>query len=146
LAIDGLLEYASVGQMEIEIESVGMVALLAEAIDALAPAATFTIEIADNLPTLEANRLLLFQVFLNLVGNGITHHDRADGSIQICAQERSDFYEFAVADDGSGIASEQHDRIFEISQPSTPKIEPIVRALASPSSKRSSKPKGGRFG
>ena len=45
--------------------------LWGDAIDALAPAATFTIAIAENLPTLEANRLSLFQVFLNLVGNGI---------------------------------------------------------------------------
>ena len=122
--IDGLLEYARVGQLETKIESVEMRALLAEAIDALAPATTFTIAIADNLPNLEANRLSLFQVFLNLVGNGITHHDRSDGSIQICVRERDDFYEFTVADDGPGIAPEQHERIFEIFKAVNPQNRP----------------------
>ncbi len=63
------------------------------------------------MPTVFTNRLLLFQVFANLIGNGIQHHDRSDGSIHISAQERGDLYEFSIADDGSGIAPEHHERI-----------------------------------
>jgi signal transduction histidine kinase len=57
--------------------------LLAEIVDSLAPPPTFEIEIPQNLPTLYTNRLLLTQVFANLIGNGIKHHHRLDGSIQI---------------------------------------------------------------
>jgi signal transduction histidine kinase len=70
--------------------------------------------IAQNLPTLYTKRLLLTQVFANLIGNGIKHHDRLDGAIHIGIAERRDMYEFAIADDGPGIAPEQHDRVFEI--------------------------------
>jgi signal transduction histidine kinase len=51
--------------------------------------------------------MLLAQVFTNLIGNGIKHHDRLDGSLQIGIAERGNFYEFTIADDGPGIAPEQ---------------------------------------
>jgi signal transduction histidine kinase len=94
--------------------------LLEEAIDSIAPAATFKIAIFDNLPSLPTNRLLLFQVFLNLVGNSINHHNRLNGSIQVGWQDRDDVYEFAVSDDGPGIALKDRDRIFKIFQSVNP--------------------------
>jgi signal transduction histidine kinase len=63
---------------------------------------------------------LLSQVFTNPIGNGIKHHDRLDGALHIGIAERSDAYEFAIADDGPGIAPEQHDRVFEIFQAVNP--------------------------
>jgi PAS domain S-box-containing protein len=118
--IDGLLDYARLGKMAAQIELVSMSALLIEVIDSISPGAAFAIEIADNLPTLDANRLLLFQVFLNLVGNGIKHHDKSDGTIRVSVEDRGDCYEFAVADDGPGIAPEQHERVFRIFQAVNP--------------------------
>jgi signal transduction histidine kinase len=118
--IDGLLDYVRVGQLETKIELVGVADLLEEAIDSIAPAATFRIAISDNLPSLHTNRLLLFQVFLNPIGNSINHHNRLDGSIQVGWQDRGDVYQFAVSDDRPGIAPEQHDRIFKIFQSVNP--------------------------
>jgi PAS domain S-box-containing protein len=113
--IDGLLDYARLGIADVGIvESVSIAELLAEVIDSIAPPPTFTIELPSDLPTLSTRRLLLFQVFANLIGNGIKHHDRLDGSIVISIEDRGDCYEFAVSDDGSGIAPEHHDRIFTI--------------------------------
>jgi signal transduction histidine kinase len=40
--------------------------------------------------------------------------------IHLGIAERPDYYEFAIADDGPGIAPEQHDRIFEIFQAVNP--------------------------
>jgi PAS domain S-box-containing protein len=118
--IDGLLEYARVGTIDTKIELVSVAKLLAEAIDAIAPVATFTISIPDNLPTLRTNQLLLSQVFANLIDNAIKHHPRSDGSIQISAQERDNCYEFAVSDDGAGIASADRERVFRIFQSVNP--------------------------
>jgi PAS domain S-box-containing protein len=112
--IDGLLDYARIDRIDATIEPVEVAALLAEAIDSIAPPPTFTIVIAPDLPTIYTKRLFLFQVFTNLIGNSIKHHDRLDGSIQISCQECGDLYEFRVADDGPGIAPAQHDRVFEI--------------------------------
>jgi signal transduction histidine kinase len=98
--------------------------LLLEVIDTLAPPPTFSlaeplsmrIEIDPKLPTLDTSRVRLFQVFANLIGNGIKHHDRLDGSIQISGREYGDFYEFIIADDGPGIAPEYQANIFTIFQ------------------------------
>jgi PAS domain S-box-containing protein len=112
--IDGLLDYARVGRAASPIEPVAVADLLQEVIDAVAPPPTFTITITPNLPTLYTKRLLLFQVFANLIGNGVKHHDRDDGSIEVSGHDQDDFYAFVIADDGKGIAPKYHDKIFSI--------------------------------
>jgi signal transduction histidine kinase len=126
--IDGLLDYARVGISVETIESVSIAELLADVIDSIAPPPTFTIELPPELPTLSTRRLPLFQVFANLIGNAIKHHDRTDGSIVIsiakratkAVEDRGDCYQFAIADDGPGIESEHHERMFKIFQAVNP--------------------------
>ncbi len=124
VTIDGLLDYARVGHTTDAIELVSVTELLAETIDSIASPPTFTIVVAPHLPTLKANRLLLSQVFANLISNGIKHHDRSDGKIDISCQECGDFYQFFVADDGPGIAATDHDKIFAIFQAINPQNAP----------------------
>ena len=110
------------------VESVSIAELLADVIDSLgyplgtriAPLPTFRIELPPELPMLSTRRLPLFQVFANLIGNGIKHHDAEDGSFQISSEDRGDCYEFAIADNGPGIAPEHHDRMFKIFQAVNP--------------------------
>jgi PAS domain S-box-containing protein len=118
--IDGLLEYARIGRSEDSIEPVAVSELIAETIEMLTPPPTFTIGIAQNLPTLYTKRMLLSQVFANLLGNAIKHHDRVDGLIHLGIAERPEFYEFAIADDGPGIAPEHQERVFRIFQAVNP--------------------------
>jgi PAS domain S-box-containing protein len=118
--IDGLLEYARIGRSEDEVESVAMDCLLADVVDELAPPPTFTIDLPEDLPPLSTKRLLLFQIFVNLVGNGIKHHHSDTGSIKISIEDRGDWYEFAIADDGPGIAPEDQERMFKIFQAVNP--------------------------
>ncbi len=119
--IDGLLEYARLGIADVgTVESVSIAELLADVIDSIAPPPTFRIALPPELPTLSTRRLPLFQVLANLIGNGIKHHDAEDGSIVISIEDRGDCYEFAVSDDGPGIAPEHHDRMFKIFQAVNP--------------------------
>jgi len=117
--IDGLLDYARTGRTDGSNESVEVERLLAEVIDSLSPPPTFCIEIA-SMPIVFTNRLLLSQVFANLIGNGIEHHPKPDGSIHVAVREQEDRYEFSVADNGVGIAPEQHERIFGMFQAVNP--------------------------
>ena len=119
--IDGLLDYARVGRTEAQIELVSVPELLAEILDSLAPPPTFEIMIAPDLPTFHTKPLLLSQVFANLISNAFKHNDQPNGVIKISCQERGDFYEFTIADNGPGIALEQRDRIFIIFQSINPK-------------------------
>jgi PAS domain S-box-containing protein len=118
--IDELLDYARIGHTDESIEPVVVAELLAEAIDSLAPPPTFSIVIAPNLPIIETKRLLLFQVFMNLIGNAIVHHNQSNGLIQISCRGCGEFYEFGVTDDGPGIAPENHTKIFTIFQAVNP--------------------------
>jgi PAS domain S-box-containing protein len=113
--INGLLKYSRVGRTQVREETVNVGELLAEILDSLSPPETFTIEV-QPMPTIVAKRLLLSQVFSNLISNAIKHHDRPDGKIVISASEKGDDYEFAVSDDGVGIAPENHEKVFGIFQ------------------------------
>jgi PAS domain S-box-containing protein len=122
--INGLLGYARVGRTDVQIELVSVAELIAEILDSLMPPSTFEITIAADLPTFPTKRLLLSQVFSNLIGNAFKHHDKSNGFIRISCQEQGDFYEFTIVDDGPGIAPEQHDRVFIIFQSTNPQKNP----------------------
>ena len=122
--IDGLLNYACIGPSNTVPEEFSVTELITEAIDSLAPPPTFNLFVSPDLPTLTAHRLRLFQVFSNLIGNAIRHHDRSDGSIDISCKDCGDFYEFTVTDDGPGIDPEYHEKIFEIFQSVNPQKSP----------------------
>jgi PAS domain S-box-containing protein len=115
--IDGLLRYSRLGRQELEIETVDVAQLVAETIDSLSPPASFQIEIIPPMPILPAKRLLLSQVFANLISNAIKHHDRSNGRIEITTEDLGDRYRFSIADDGPGIPpGDDRERIFEIFQ------------------------------
>lgn len=114
--INGLLEYSRVGRKDFPLEVVGLSDLLAEIIDSLGPPDSFVIDLPPNLPTILTKRLLLQQVFANLISNAIKYCDRDDGHIQIHYQDLGHAYQFAVADNGPGIAPRYHEKIFGVFQ------------------------------
>ncbi len=114
--IQGLLEYSRVGRKSTPTKIVDVKDVVFNAIDSLSPPPEFEIIIADNLPTLKTEVLLLEQVFSNLISNAIKYHPQKKGKVVISVQERKQFYEFAVCDDGLGIDPRYHDRIFTIFQ------------------------------
>jgi PAS domain S-box-containing protein len=119
--IDGLLRYSRAGKEKLEIETVNVAEILAETIDSLAPPDGFEIRIVNSMPILRTKRLLLNQVFANLISNAIKHHDRPNGRIEITVEDLGDKHLFSIADDGPGIPQgESRERIFEIFQTLNP--------------------------
>ncbi len=114
--INGLLEYSRVGRVKVGLQTVNINILLKEIIDILAPSPEFTIKIGSEMPIFRTKRLLLQQVFTNLISNGIKHHPSNNGCINISVSEQEKFYEFTVSDDGTGISPEFHQKIFTIFQ------------------------------
>ena len=113
--IDGLLKLSRIGQQKLPIESVDVADLLQEVVDSLSPPPGFEID-SDTLPVISTKRLLLSQVLSNLISNAIKHHDREIGKIQVTAKDCNTHYEFAIADDGPGIAVSERERVFEMFQ------------------------------
>ena len=113
--IEGLLSYARADREETVKENVSLNALVQEVLENLPEHPQVTIEVAD-LPELHTEKLLLFQVFSNLIGNAIRFVDKKTGKVKIYYKEQADHYEFFVEDNGIGIASQHHKRIFVIFQ------------------------------
>jgi PAS domain S-box-containing protein len=114
--INGLLEYARIGQTHASLSTFSVEDLLAETLDSLSIPSSFEIELPSQLPPMTSNRLLLSQVFANLLSNAYKHHDRPDGKIKITAVAQDTLWEFTVTDDGPGIVPDQQERAFAIFQ------------------------------
>ncbi len=72
--IDGILTYARAGRARREPEPVDTRELARDVVELLCPAPGAQVEIADDVPTLVAERVPLQQIFLNLVGAGSRRH------------------------------------------------------------------------
>jgi PAS domain S-box-containing protein len=114
--VSGLLRYSRVGREKMETTLVNVRELLNEVIDSVDPPPGFMIHLPQQMPSLRTQRLLLAQVFTNLISNAIKHHDQAEGYIVVDWQEQADVYLFAVSDDGPGIPSAYQETIFKIFQ------------------------------
>jgi signal transduction histidine kinase len=112
--IDAILNYSRLTSGPLSTEQVDVQELLDETIDELAIPSEFSIKFATQLPVLTSHRTKLKQVFSNLISNAVKYHDRPNGLIEISAKKKDDEFEFAITDDGPGIAPSYHKRIFEI--------------------------------
>ncbi len=113
----GLLDYSRAGQSNLPIEKVPVACLINDIMAILTPPKGFTVQIENDLPTLETSSCALSQVFRNLIDNAIQHHDKTEGVVRIYSHDVDDNrVEFTVADDGPGIPTQYHEKIFEIFQ------------------------------
>jgi two-component system phosphate regulon sensor histidine kinase PhoR len=73
---------------------------------------TVTVELADDLPILEADRGAIVDALLNLLSNAYKY-SRERGHIRLSARADDKFVRIAVSDKGIGIARREHRRIFD---------------------------------
>ncbi|EPX82788.1 PAS domain S-box [Rubellimicrobium thermophilum DSM 16684] len=88
-------------------------------------AAGAVIEIAPDLPDLEADRLAVEQVFGNLLDNAVKYLDPSrPGLIRVSGEERGLRVAYRVVDNGRGIAPRDHARVFELFRRAGPQDRP----------------------
>lgn len=114
--INGVLEYSRIGRTEIEKETTDLKKMLNQVIDFVVPIEGFEISIADNMPIIETEKILLQQVFSNLISNSVKYNDKPIGKIECLYESLPDFHQFIVKDNGPGIAEEYHKKVFEVFQ------------------------------
>ncbi|UCD50351.1 MAG: PAS domain S-box protein [Phycisphaerales bacterium] len=114
--INGILRYSEIGHRDQAVEIVDAHALVQEVIEQIAPPNHIEIQIEGTLPSVEAERTRLTQVFQNLIGNAVMYIDKPQGQVRISARDDGEFWEFRVTDNGPGIEPQHFGRIFEMFQ------------------------------
>ena len=74
------------------------------------------IEIKNKLPTLFADEIMLEKVFEILIQNALDHIDKKKGLILLACETTEEDYLFSVKDNGVGIKTKYHEKIFEMFQ------------------------------
>jgi signal transduction histidine kinase len=115
--VDQVLRIARVGKHELHLESVDL-HKMAEQIRA-----SFSHQLIDksisirlrNLPTLQADPVLMQQVMTNLLDNAIKYLDPTrPGEIEVFGETIEDEWIIHIRDNGRGIAVEDYDRVFQL--------------------------------
>ncbi|HET7622928.1 MAG TPA: ATP-binding protein [Gemmatimonadaceae bacterium] len=116
--IDGILAYSRAGRAPARPEMVDVGQLVRDVLELLAPGESVTTELPEEMPSVEAERVPLQQVFMNLIANAVkfTRAARPDPVVRISWRDTGDAYEFSVTDNGPGIAPQYQDRIWGIFQ------------------------------
>ncbi len=73
---------------------------------------SLSLEIQDGMPAYRANRFLIERMIINLVENS-AKYTPANGSVSVRASAQNGSLRIEVEDNGIGIPSEHHERIFE---------------------------------
>jgi len=87
-----------------------------EVVELLSPSSEVIVDIAPDLPTVEAERVPLQQVFMNLVSNAMKHGSTDAPRVEVGWSRINGSVEFYVRDNGPGIAPEFHQRIWTLFQ------------------------------
>jgi signal transduction histidine kinase len=122
--LNDLLTYSRAGRIHQEPEVVDTRVLVQEIVDFLNLPPGFAVTLDGSLPTLVTERVPLNSVLRNLIQNAYKHHDHPQsGTVTISAQELGDAVLFQISDDGPGIASEYHERVYQLFQTLRPRDE-----------------------
>lgn len=112
--IEGLLEYAQIGQSQARPSWVDTETLIDELADLYVPEERFTLDRPEPLPPVFGPRAAVELVFRNLLMNVVKHHDRVEGRIELTYGRDGSDLVFQVRDDGPGIPDEYADQVFRL--------------------------------
>jgi signal transduction histidine kinase len=114
--IDSMLRYAQAGHGHLERKRVPVNPIIESVLLTLAPmiANTRAQIVCRPLPVVEADAVLLEQVFQNLIANAIQYHRPEEAPVvEISGEQLGDEWQFTVKDNGEGIPADYRDGIFE---------------------------------
>jgi len=113
--VNDLLELSRIGQKTISIESIRTGTFLKETIDSLSLPAEVIIAMTEDWPTIEAEPVLLRQIFQNLIENAVKFNTSQNKLVELGWREKAPgIYEFRVSDNGIGIEPGHREKIFRV--------------------------------
>lgn len=114
--ISDVLEYSSVVSDNKGVQDVSVEDVINDIEKLLHIPENINLIVKRKLPTIQADRVRIQQLFQNLISNAVRYSDKEKGLIEIDYTEDEEYTTFSVADNGIGIEKEYHDKIFQIFQ------------------------------
>jgi PAS domain S-box-containing protein len=111
--LDQILEYARAGKDGGKGEPIAANDLIDD-VTAMLGSKEFTIVKDPSLAAVMVQPMPIAQVFQNLIGNAIKHHDAAHGTVTISVETKPGGLRFWVKDDGPGIPPQYRESVFEM--------------------------------
>jgi signal transduction histidine kinase/HAMP domain-containing protein len=122
--INGILKYVTLKYVTVQKEKVDIHDVVNWVIAQMGTSKeTVEITVENELPVVMCQRIHLTQIFHNLLDNAVKYMDKPKGRIKIGCVEKDNYWEFSVADNGSGIEEKYFDKIFQIFQRLTSRDE-----------------------
>jgi signal transduction histidine kinase len=113
--ITGLLDYYRLdGSVSSDYSPIERDALIAQVTNLFGGDSTVEFKFSIQPEVINSHGPVLLQVLLNLVGNAIKYSDKAKTTVAIEVEEKGQHYRIAVSDNGAGIDSRFHDKLFEL--------------------------------
>lgn len=114
--ITGILKYSTVNSDVFDSTEVDVNEVIKEIAEIIYIPENVTINIAQKLPIIKADKTKIHQLFQNFLSNAAVNIDKPKGIIEIDFKETERYWEFSVKDNGVGIPEEYHEKIFQIFQ------------------------------
>ncbi|MFV8340858.1 ATP-binding protein [Flavobacterium sp. XS2P39] len=114
--INGILEYSRIGSTNIELERVDLYKMLEEIVETIVPNEGFEVSIDKDFPVIITEKILMDQVFSNLISNAVKYNNKPVGKIKCTYTSLPDFHQFTIKDNGSGIPKKYHEKVFGVFQ------------------------------
>lgn len=111
--IAGILHYSMAGVLEEDLKPVPLKPLVQQVIQQLEVPEHISIEVGE-LPVVLIERVLILQVFQNLINNAIKYMDKPLGRIEVGCDHEAGYIRFYVRDNGRGIERRNFEKIFDI--------------------------------
>ena len=110
--IKGILEYSTIGKNRIEIYDVNTNKLIEEILNIINIPDHISVS-KNDLPIVKGDKYRLQQLFQNLIVNAVSYNDKINGIVEIGVEDKGNFWEFYVKDNGKGIKETYFDKIFK---------------------------------
>ncbi len=114
--ISGILKYSTSVIENEDQELVSMETVIRDVMDVIQVPDYITVNLPEKLPTFLVSQNRIDQIVQNLMTNAVKYVPKVDGLITWHYKELEDKHQFAIEDNGIGIAKKHHDRIFQVFQ------------------------------
>ena len=114
--IGGILKYSTVNNDTLDNTAVNLNNVVEEITDIIYIPDNVQVKIKGDLPTIQADKVKMHQLFQNIIGNAVVNIDKEVGLVEVSGKETTSHWQFSVKDNGVGIPKEYHEKIFKIFQ------------------------------